>query len=109
MKLYIMRHGPAEDDAPSGRDADRALTPPGRDKTRSVARALASENEAPLAIVSSPLVRALQTAEIVAAVTEMPGAVEVRREPAPGGDARAPPAEGLRAGRKRIMLVGHRP
>ena len=40
MKVYVMRHGPAEDDSPTGRDADRALTTSGRDRTRSVARAL---------------------------------------------------------------------
>jgi len=40
MKLYVMRHGPAEDFSASGRDADRALTPSGRDRVRDVAKAL---------------------------------------------------------------------
>lgn len=112
MKLYVMRHGPAEDDAASGRDADRALTHSGRERTREVARALVANEEAPLAIVSSPLVRALQTAEIVAAVTELDkrgAAVEVRREMGPGGDALGLVAELLRTGRKRVMVVGHEP
>jgi phosphohistidine phosphatase SixA len=30
MKLYVMRHGPAEDFSASGRDFDRALTASGR-------------------------------------------------------------------------------
>jgi phosphohistidine phosphatase len=122
VKLYVMRHGPAEDNSPTGRDGDRALTPEGRERTRSVARALAQEGEVPLTIVSSPLVRALQTAEIVAAVTDLessvrqakdaggaPGAVEIRREMAPGGDGLGLVVELARAGRKRVMVVGHEP
>lgn len=122
MKLYVMRHGPAEDDSPTGRDGDRALTRDGRERTRAVARALLNEGEAPFTIVSSPLVRALQTAEIVAGTTDLerrvreskatgaaPGVVEIRREMAPGGDALALVFEYLRSGRKRVMVVGHEP
>jgi phosphohistidine phosphatase len=122
VKLYVMRHGPAEDSSPTGRDGDRALTPDGRERTRAVARTLLAEGEVPLTIVSSPLVRALQTAEIVAAVTDLekrvrdskdgggaPGAVEIRREMAPGGDALALVLELARTGRKRVMVVGHEP
>ena len=108
MKLYVMRHGPAEDDSPTGRDADRALTTSGRERTRSVAKALFDGAEAPVAILSSPLVRALQTAEIVASVAGVEK-VEVRREMAPGGDALGLVGELVRAGRKRVMVVGHEP
>jgi phosphohistidine phosphatase len=122
VKLYVMRHGPAEDDSPTGRDSDRILTPEGRERTRAVARALVSEGEAPLTIVSSPLVRALQTAEIIAAVIDLErrvreakdtggasGVVEIRREMAPGGDPLALVLELARSGRKRAMIVGHEP
>jgi phosphohistidine phosphatase len=108
MKVYVMRHGPAEDDSPTGRDADRALTTSGRDRTRSVAHALVEGGEAPVQIISSPLVRALQTAEIVAAVANV-DPVEVRREISPGGDSIALIGELLRAGKRRVMLVGHEP
>ncbi|MBN9165380.1 MAG: histidine phosphatase family protein, partial [Myxococcales bacterium] len=81
MKLYVMRHGPAEDNAPTGRDEDRALTPAGRERTRAVARALLAADEAPLTIIASPLVRALQTAEIVAAVTDLEKRVREAKEP----------------------------
>ena len=108
MKVYVMRHGPAEDDSPTGRDADRALTTSGRDRTRSVARALVEGDEAPVQIISSPLVRALQTAEIVAAAASV-DPVEVRREIAPGGDAVALIAELVRASKRRVMIVGHEP
>jgi phosphohistidine phosphatase len=122
VKLYVMRHGPAEAASLTGRDGDRALTLEGRDRTRSVARAILEADEAPLSIVSSPLVRALQTAEIVAAITNLEervratkdsggatGVVEVRREMAPGGDVLGLVHELGRAGRKRLMIVGHEP
>lgn len=124
MKLYIVRHGPAEDHSLTGRDADRALTSSGRDRVRSVARELVAHDEAPFQILSSPLVRALQTAEIVAAVTTLDvrvreeararaagatGAVEVRRELAPGGEAHSLVLRMAREGRKRVMIVGHEP
>ena len=88
MKLYVMRHGPAADLAESGSDDDRALTASGRERVRGVAKALVDAQEAPLRILTSPLVRAVQTAEIVALVTKLDdreGKLEVRREVRPGG------------------------
>jgi phosphohistidine phosphatase len=124
MKLYVMRHGPAEDDAPTGRDADRVLSPAGRERVRLVAQALEEGGEAPFAILSSPLARALETAEIVAEVTHLArraresdkaqlggstGGVEIRRELGMGADKLALLTELVRAGRKRVMIVGHEP
>lgn len=112
MKLYIMRHGPAEDLASSGLDGDRSLTPEGRARVRSVAKALLQRDEAPLTIFASPLVRTLQTAEIVAAVTDLEGrggCVEARRELAPGGSSLELVDELRRAKRRRVMFVGHEP
>jgi phosphohistidine phosphatase len=112
VRLYIMRHGPAVDHAPTGRDFDRDLTPSGRDRVTDVARMLVEGDEAPHAILTSPLVRAVETAEIVAAVTKLGdrgGVVEVRRELAPDGDARALVRECVAGEMKRVMLVGHEP
>jgi phosphohistidine phosphatase len=112
VKLYVMRHGPAEDSAASGADGDRALTPSGRERVRDVAKALVAAGEEPLRIITSPLVRAVQTAEIVAVVTKLGGrggSVEVRRELSPGGDAAKLAHELAVAGAKRVMLVGHEP
>jgi phosphohistidine phosphatase len=64
MRLYVMRHGPAEDRAATGRDFDRALTPAGRDVVGRAARALRAEG-GPARVLSSPLRRARETAEIV--------------------------------------------
>ncbi|HXX67088.1 MAG TPA: phosphohistidine phosphatase SixA [Polyangiaceae bacterium] len=111
MKLYVMRHGPAEDHAPGGRDEDRALTPAGRERVVAVAEKLFEIGEAPRSIITSPLVRAVQTAEIVAIATlsKHGGGVEVRREMAPGGDVLSLARKLTAAGRKRVMLVGHEP
>ena len=105
MKLYVTRHGPAEDDAPSGLDGDRVLSEAGRKRVRSVAKTLVDLDEAPLRIISSPLVRAVQTAEIIAIVTKLDergGVVEIRREPLPRGGRRrprsSPPLERAEAG-----------
>jgi phosphohistidine phosphatase len=112
MKLYVTRHGPAEDDALSGLDGDRALSDAGRKRVRSVAKVLADVDEAPLHIVASPLVRAVQTAEIIAIVTrvdERGGGIAIRRELAPGGDWGSFVRSVASEGRKRLMLVGHEP
>jgi phosphohistidine phosphatase len=107
-----MRHGPAEEAAPSGIDADRALTSAGRNRVHDVARELTAAGEEPLHIVTSPLVRAVQTAEIVAIVTKLGdrrGSVEVRRDVAPGGDSVKLAYRLAAEGAKRVMLVGHEP
>ena len=124
MKLYIMRHGPAEDTPPSGRDADRVLSAAGRERVRLVAQALDQGGESPFAILSSPLARALETAEIVATATHLArraredekaqlsgatGGVEIRRELGMGADKLVLLAELVRAGTKRVMIVGHEP
>jgi phosphohistidine phosphatase len=112
MKFYLMRHGPAEDQARSGLDADRALSSAGRERVRLVSEALISLEEEPLHIFTSPLVRAVQTAEIVAVVTRLgtrAGRVEVRRELAPGGDGAGLVQTSAHEGLRRVCLVGHEP
>ncbi|HKU67300.1 MAG TPA: phosphohistidine phosphatase SixA [Candidatus Baltobacteraceae bacterium] len=67
MKLYFLRHGVAADtDGWKGSDAERPLTDEGRKSMEREAKALANLNLAPDVILTSPLVRAKQTAEIVA-------------------------------------------
>jgi phosphohistidine phosphatase len=112
MKLYVMRHGPAEEQSNSGVDGDRTLTPSGRTRVQAVAETLSQLGEEPLLVLSSPLVRAVQTAEIVALVTklgEREGSMEVRRAIAPGGDSAALAHALVAEGRKRVMFVGHEP
>ena len=109
MKLYVMRHGPAEDHSSTGHDETRALTPSGRERVRDVARALQSLGEAPKVVVASPLVRALQTAEIIHAHAKVEAPLEVHTAMAPRGMALELVRAAAKAGRKRMMVVGHEP
>jgi phosphohistidine phosphatase len=60
VRLYLVRHAEA---APGEPDELRALTPEGRRVARELGERLASEGVAPDAILSSPLLRARETAE----------------------------------------------
>lgn len=106
MRLLVFRHGIAEDHAADGTDAARALTDQGVQRTRAAARGLARIAEAPDVILSSPKVRALETAREAAAVYGRE--VEVVDDLADG-----PPDAALRvlAGRSEAsaMIVGHEP
>ncbi len=66
QKLILFRHGAAEDAASAGSDAARALTDAGRQDTAIAARGLASIIGPVALLASSPLVRARQTADILA-------------------------------------------
>src|SRR5207245_7854934 len=68
MLLYIVRHGIAIDreDPKCPSDPERYLTPEGLQRTREVAKKLAKLIGPPKAFISSPYVRAVQTAEIFA-------------------------------------------
>lgn len=107
--IYIVRHGIAEDVAPTRLDADRRLTAAGIDKTRQAARGMKKIGVRPDAILTSPLRRADETARIVAGVLDD---VPVRQTMAlaPGGDF----GELIRECSKtpkpdRVMVVGHQP
>ncbi len=67
VRVTLIRHAEAGDDAP--RDESRALTVHGRADARRLGRALARRGVRFSLMVTSPLVRAVQTAEIVAAAT----------------------------------------
>jgi phosphohistidine phosphatase len=66
MNLYILRHAEAEDEAESGGDEARPLTARGRERSRAAAGGLRALGLRFDAILSSPLLRASQTAEVVA-------------------------------------------
>jgi len=108
VKIYIMRHGPAEDQAPTGRDFDRRLTSTGRARTEVAAHEL-GRWERPKRIVSSPLVRTIETAEVVMAALGLTVELETREELAPNGDAMRMLGELATQGAKRVILIGHEP
>ena len=72
MQLYIVRHGIAIDreDPKSPPEAERYLTEEGIEKTKQVAKGVAALGISADLLVSSPYVRAMQTAEIFASALE---------------------------------------
>jgi phosphohistidine phosphatase len=64
-QVYLIRHGIAADPEAYERDFERPLTAKGRAKTKAVARQLKALNLAFDDLLTSPLVRARQTAEIL--------------------------------------------
>src|SRR4051812_19864292 len=66
LELYIVRHAAAEDVPAGTPDAYRPLTTKGREKFRKTARKVAVKVRSIDLIFTSPLVRAVQTAEILA-------------------------------------------
>jgi phosphohistidine phosphatase len=116
MRLYVMRHGPAEDRASSGRDFDRQLTPAGREVVRRVADAFQAArgrreaSGATLRIITSPRARAQETAAIVrSALVPIPREIEVA--PELGGEAAIPLSLVVEAAASGVdtLLVGHQP
>lgn len=75
MKLYLLRHGIAEDAHGGMRDEQRQLTPEGRRKLKEVMRVARASGVQPSMILSSPLVRAVQTAAIAAEELNYDGAM----------------------------------
>src|SRR6185369_5592945 len=87
MEILLIRHGQAVEAAVGVGDAGRWLTARGRKATRKLARWLAKRGKRrPATIWTSPLVRAVQTAEIVAAAAGVTGEVEAVAELGPGRD-----------------------
>ena len=74
MQIYVVRHGIAieREDPKCPPDPERYLTEEGIEKTKRVAAAIAGLSETPDLLLSSPYVRATQTAEIFADALDYP-------------------------------------
>jgi len=68
VQIYLLRHGIADDGKPGRPDSERALTTEGRDKLRRVLKRARTADCSPTLILTSPYIRAVQTAEIAADV-----------------------------------------
>lgn len=103
MELYLIRHAEAEERAPSGRDEARALTPRGRREFARAARGLERLGVEFDQLLHSPLLRAMETADLLSKLVagETRVASELARDPSTELFARC---TGLRVG-----LVGHEP
>ncbi|MGE9268083.1 MAG: SixA phosphatase family protein [Verrucomicrobiales bacterium] len=110
MELLLVRHGKAEDHGHPGGDGARALTEKGWSQARRVGAFLKVQDWLPDLVLSSPLVRARETAEGLCAAAGIDGPV-IESWLACGMRAEEALAE-LAAYREtcaRVCLVGHEP
>jgi phosphohistidine phosphatase len=111
MLLYIVRHAPAgqHGDPRYPNDALRPLTREGQRRFDRLAKHLVGKGVAPGLVVSSPLVRCRQTAEVLAnRVSEGPKLLD-RNELAPGGPWHELVAWTNGEGVEQVAWVGHAP
>jgi phosphohistidine phosphatase len=110
MLLTLVRHGDA--DAPNGSlgDAGRYLSLRGREQARATGRALALQGPRLTHVWTSPLVRAVQTTELLLAALAFDGIVEARADLYPDSTPR-PLLEALAKldSQADVLLVGHMP
>lgn len=106
MKLLLFRHGIAEDVGPDGTDAGRRLTDDGVKQTAAVAEALVRFADKPDVILTSPKVRAVQTADIAGRAFDRP--VETL-DLLGDNDPRSIALNLVDRTESCVMLVGHEP
>jgi len=101
VRVFLVRHAEA---APGEPDELRRLTSAGRDAARALGERLAGEH--PTAVVTSPLLRARETADLIARACTLEATADDNL--APGADA-----ETLRAAAQdlgdTVVAVGHQP
>ena len=112
MKLYILRHGDAvEHGDPRYKEAERPLTKKGRQRTRLLAHALRQMEIGFDVILSSPLTRARETAELVAHGTRQARKLELTDALAPSGsmETLVHRLNAIHPTPDSLLLVGHEP
>ena len=112
MLLYLVRHGIAVDreDPNCPPDTERPLTPKGMKKSHAAALGLLALKVKPDAVLTSPWLRAVQTAEIFCEVIGISSKKIIRSDALKGTSV---PAELLRElskmKAKEVMCFGHEP
>jgi phosphohistidine phosphatase len=113
MEIYILRHAIAEDlnQSVRGGDSQRRLTSEGAKKMHSIARGMKAASLSFDLILSSPYLRAKETAEIVAKLLRPVGGLKLSPVLTPDGSPKdlIDLLKKTHSKRKRIVLVGHEP
>ena len=104
--IWLLRHGDAEDLSAEGDDASRQLTEKGRRQAENAGKALNALGVKLDACLTSPRVRARDTAEIACREFREQGLEAEQTDLLRGGEF---DAEELAAGRGEVLLVGHEP
>lgn len=103
MRVFVVRHAEA---APGEPDDLRTLTAHGKEQARELGRRFVRKGITPDAVISSPLLRARETAEGIAAAV----GVEPERDERLAPGATADDVRAVVAGRgKTVVVVGHQP
>ncbi len=110
MILYVMRHAEAVEGSDSLQEEWRYLTEKGRVETKKVSSTLVKYSPKPRLTITSPLTRAVQTAEIAAEKACRKNVVVASGLLLPGADLGELVAylKGCRDA-KRVMVIGHEP
>ncbi|HLL21728.1 MAG TPA: phosphohistidine phosphatase SixA [Kofleriaceae bacterium] len=108
MRIYLVRHGDAVPEEDAGSDRDRWLSPRGRESARVLGRLLREHGVEPDTILSSPLPRAVQTAELLAQALDYLQPIASRRCFEPSAHPRVASQELMTAGAS-VLVVSHEP
>ena len=109
MRVYILRHGIAEDAPPGGADADRALTQEGKQKLRSVLDRARRAGACPSIILTSPLKRAVETAEMAASILDVADDLVRTNALVPSGSPERVWKEIRARKADEVLIAGHEP
>jgi phosphohistidine phosphatase len=101
VRLILVRHAEA---APGEPDDLRPLTPAGRERARELAEELASAR--PATVLSSPLLRARETAEAIGAAAGLEPKIDERLAPGATVDDLRDAVDGHA---DPVVVVGHQP
>ncbi len=110
MRIYLVRHSEAVDRVPPMPDAARCLNARGRVSFREMARRFRDAGGLPTRIVTSPFIRAVQTAEILSEALRYEGDIVADPRLSPGFDVEKLYAvlEGCPSERE-VAFIGHEP
>jgi phosphohistidine phosphatase len=110
VQIFLIRHAEAIDETLELRDPHRHLTEKGRQQARALGDRLRWHDCTPTLVWASPLVRAIQTAELVLATLGVTTLVGAEPALAPGEDVRPLQQRlGQLGADAVVMLVGHEP
>lgn len=113
MNVFLLRHGLAVDRSKPGfkKDADRPLTPKGKQRLWRVAEAMEEMELEFDAILTSPFVRAMETADIIAEAYELRNKLIPTEHLTPNGNPKLLLEElaQLEPAPRNLLLVGHEP
>ncbi len=108
MRIHLARHSLAVDPGAGLEDSARYLSARGRDRAREVGGTLSRQGVSIDAVLTSPLVRAVQTAELLAGELGYSGEIQALPALAPGYPPRLV-LDDLAARGTSLLLVGHEP